>query len=205
MGQIVRVCGALIVAAALTPASAAGAPDPREGEALYVGSTPLQNGGAPCLACHGLAGHGLAWSASFGPDLSAAAETYDAETLATVLEDVPFPSMEPVYRGHAITQGERQDLAAFLLEARSPAPPGDARWRLLLEAGARRRRDPGTPRRAVPPPHATRLGRARARPPGRGRNPMSFLRDILDPPRAAGSGSGATATSTTGACARPTA
>jgi len=135
MRQIVSVCGALVVATALTPASAAGAADPREGEALYVGSTPLQNGGAPCLACHGLAGHGLAWSASFGPDLSAAAETYDAETLAAVLEDVPFPSMEPIYRGHAITEGERQDLAAFLLEARSPAPPGDARWRMLLEAG----------------------------------------------------------------------
>jgi mono/diheme cytochrome c family protein len=136
MRQIVSsVCGALVVAAAFGSASAAGAADPREGEALYVGSTPLQNGGAPCLACHGLAGHGLAWSASFGPDLSTAAETYDAETLATVLEDVPFPSMEPIYRGHAITEGERANLAAFLLEARAPVPASDARGRLLLEAG----------------------------------------------------------------------
>jgi mono/diheme cytochrome c family protein len=128
------VCGALVVAAALAPASAARAADPREGEALFVGSTRLQNGGAPCLACHGLAGHGLAWSASFGPDLSAAAQTYDAETLDAMLEDVPFPSMEPIYRGHAITQGERRDLAAFLLEARSGVAPGDAVGRLLLEA-----------------------------------------------------------------------
>ena len=134
MRQIVSVCGALIVAAALTPA-VAGAADAREGEALYVGATRLQNGGAPCLGCHGLAGHGLAWSASFGPDLSAAAQTYDVETLATVLEDVPFPSMEPIYRGHAITAGEREDLAAFLLEARAPAAPGDARGRILAEAG----------------------------------------------------------------------
>ncbi len=134
MRQIVRMCGALIVATAFIPAVADGA-DARAGEALYVGARPLQNAGAPCLGCHGLAGHGLAWSASFGPDLSTAAQTYDAETLAAVLEDVPFPSMEPVYRGHAITERERQDLAAFLLEARAPAAPGDARGRILAEAG----------------------------------------------------------------------
>ncbi len=133
---ISRLCGALVLAAALTPGLAGAAADPREGEALYVGTRPLTNGGAPCLACHGLAGHGLAFSASFGPDLSAAGQTYDAETLATVLEDVPFPSMEPIYRGHAITAGERADLAAFLLEARETAPPaGGALGRLLLEAG----------------------------------------------------------------------
>ncbi|WP_242344262.1 c-type cytochrome [Anaeromyxobacter terrae] len=136
MRHIDRLCGALIVAAALTPTLSSAAVDPREGEALYVGTTPLKNGGAPCLACHGLAGHGLAFSASFGPDLSAAGETYDAETLATALEDVPFPSMEPIYRGHALTQGERADLAAFLLEARAAPPPaGGALGRLLLEAG----------------------------------------------------------------------
>jgi hypothetical protein len=136
MRHLVSLCGALALAAALAPAPAGAAVDAREGEALYVGTKPLQNGGAPCLACHGLAGHGLAWSASFGPDLSSAAETYDAETLATVLEDVPFPSMEPVYRGHAITAGERADLAAFLLESRAAPPPASGvLGRLLLEAG----------------------------------------------------------------------
>jgi mono/diheme cytochrome c family protein len=128
------LCGALVVAAALVPELSAAA-DARRGEALYVGSTPLQNGGAPCLACHGLSGHGLAFGASFGPDLSAAAETYDAETLAAVLEDVPFPSMEPIYRSHAITAGERANLAAFLLEARAAVAPTDTLARLLLEAG----------------------------------------------------------------------
>ncbi|WP_242337840.1 MULTISPECIES: hypothetical protein [unclassified Anaeromyxobacter] len=136
MPPIDRLCGALVLAAALTPGLAGAAADPRQGEALYVGTTPLANGGAPCLACHGLAGHGLAFSASFGPDLSAAAETYDAETLAAALEDVPFPSMEPIYRGHALTARERGDLAAFLLEARAAPPPsGGALGRLLLEAG----------------------------------------------------------------------
>jgi mono/diheme cytochrome c family protein len=136
MRHFVSLCGALALAAALAPPPAGAAADAREGEALYVGAKPLQNGGAPCLGCHGLAGHGLAWSASFGPDLSSAAQTYDADTLATVLEDVPFPSMEPIYRGHAITAGERADLAAFLLESHAAPPAQSATLgRLLLEAG----------------------------------------------------------------------
>ena len=97
-------------------------PDPRRGEALYVGAAPLLAGGAPCLACHGIAGHGLARAASFGPDLSGAHQQYGADGLDAALEDVPFPSMVPVYRGHAVTKDERADLIAFLAEA-TGAPP----------------------------------------------------------------------------------
>jgi cytochrome c553 len=116
-----------------TPSAAAG--DAAAGEALYVGSRPLANGGAPCLACHGLAGHGLAWNASFGPDLSHAPESYDAETLCGLLADVPFPSMAPLYHARPITESEQKDLTAFLLASRAPPPPGDARLTLALEAG----------------------------------------------------------------------
>ncbi|MBE0597204.1 MAG: hypothetical protein IH614_08045, partial [Desulfuromonadales bacterium] len=40
------------------------------GEALYVGTAPFEQGGAPCLGCHGIAGAGLgkAAGASYGPD-----------------------------------------------------------------------------------------------------------------------------------------
>ena len=34
-----------------------------------------------------------------------------------MLEDIVFPSMEPVYRGHAVTAEERADLVAFLAES----------------------------------------------------------------------------------------
>ena len=42
--------------------------DPKQGEALYVGSVSFSAGGAPCLACHGIAGHelGLAAGAKAG-------------------------------------------------------------------------------------------------------------------------------------------
>ncbi|WP_242396367.1 c-type cytochrome [Anaeromyxobacter oryzisoli] len=130
----------VLCAAALcawTAARAAGPPSPlaRAGERLFIGEDRLQNGGAPCLACHAFAGHGLAWSASFGPDLSDARARYDADALGALLADVQLPSMEPVYRGHALTPGERDDVVAFLLQAEA-VPEVGSRRRLAIRAGA---------------------------------------------------------------------
>lgn len=112
-----------LVAALPRPATAG---DALAGEALYVGTKAFANGGAPCLACHGIAGHGLARAASFGPDLTASHEQYGAEALESVLEVVAFPSMEPIYREHAMTKEERAHLIAFLAGAdgRKPAQLG---------------------------------------------------------------------------------
>ncbi|MBE0595863.1 MAG: c-type cytochrome [Desulfuromonadales bacterium] len=106
------------------PPAAAGtqAGDPRRGEALYIGSTPFSQGGAPCLACHGIAGHGLAGGASFGPDLSAAYASYGAEGMVSMLESMPFPSMEPIYLDHPLTAEESRDLTAFLAEVSGETP-----------------------------------------------------------------------------------
>ncbi len=109
---------ALPLAARAVEAAAPRPPDARRGEALYVGSTRLFAGGAPCLACHGIAGHGLERAASFGPDLSGAHAQFGADGLDAMLEDIVFPSMAPVYRGHAVTAEERGDLVAFLGESR---------------------------------------------------------------------------------------
>ena len=103
-------------------AQSALAADPKVGEALYVGEKRFANGGAPCLACHGVAGHGLARAASYGPDLTATFESYGAEALEGALADVPFPSMQPVYNTHALTPAERADVIAFLQKASGTAP-----------------------------------------------------------------------------------
>ena len=129
----VVLCLALLAAGGARAAEPpARAPDPRLGEALYVGSTRLWAGGAPCLGCHGIAGHGLDRAASFGPDLSAAHATFGPDGLEGMLADIVFPSMEPVYRGHAVTPQERADLIAFLSES-SGAPP--ARLGVGFQAG----------------------------------------------------------------------
>jgi mono/diheme cytochrome c family protein len=119
MPSLLLSCAALVLAATSPPAAAA---DARRGEALYVGTARLSGGGAPCLGCHGIAGHGLARAASFGPDLSGAHAQYGADALDGLLEDVVFPSMAPIYRGHAVTPDERADLVAFLGASSSGAP-----------------------------------------------------------------------------------
>jgi hypothetical protein len=112
-------------AAPSEPAAAPPAPraDPVRGEGLYVGTVRFENGGAPCLACHGVAGHGLARAASFGPDLTAAHASFGEDGLESALADVPFPSMQPLYNAHAISAGERRDLIAFLAQATQRQPP----------------------------------------------------------------------------------
>ncbi len=117
------LCSVLTLSPAARAADAPTAPpDARRGEALYVGSTRFFAGGAPCLACHGIAGHGLSRAASFGPDLSGAYGLYGADGLDGLLDDIVFPSMQPVYRGHAVTKEERADLIAFLSESNGPGP-----------------------------------------------------------------------------------
>jgi mono/diheme cytochrome c family protein len=100
----------------------AAAGDAGRGEALYVGTVLMANGGAPCLACHGVSGHGLSRAASFGPDLSATYASYGAETLDVALQEIPYPSMQPVYNGHALTAQERADVVAFLGQADGKVP-----------------------------------------------------------------------------------
>jgi hypothetical protein len=131
-------CGA---AAAESPGGGTPSPAPpgsvEAGRALFAGSTPFRNGGAPCGACHALAGEGLAVTASLGPELSTALSGMDAEMLDGILEGLPTPTMTPVYEGKGLTPGERADVAAYLVEAvkRGP-PPATRRFELLGAAGA---------------------------------------------------------------------
>lgn len=97
--------------------------DPLRGEALFAGTTSLAQGGAPCLACHGIAGRGLgmAGGASFGPDLTTIFDNYGAEEMAGTLGDLSFPSMEPIYTTRPLTAEEQADVGAFLAKAAEDA------------------------------------------------------------------------------------
>lgn len=90
--------------------------DPGRGEALYVGKVAFTAGGAPCLACHGIAGHelGYAAGANYGPDLTAIFNDYGEEGVAAVLEDPSaFKSMEAIFTDRPLTEDEITDLTAF--------------------------------------------------------------------------------------------
>jgi len=107
----------LVAGLLLLPASVwSQAGDPLRGEALFVGSTGFAAGGAPCLACHGIAGHelGYAAGANYGPDLTALFEDYGEEGVAGVLADPSaFESMEAIFVERPLSEAEIADLTAF--------------------------------------------------------------------------------------------
>ncbi len=109
-------------------AAAVPAGDPRLGESLFAGTLSFAKGGAPCLACHAIAGAGLgtAAGASYGPDLSALYEDYGDEGVASILGSLPFPSMEAIYAKRPLTPEEQVNLTAFLQEVSGRAAPSIA-------------------------------------------------------------------------------
>ncbi|MBB5349652.1 c-type cytochrome [Desulfoprunum benzoelyticum] len=121
------ICFLLFCFPPSTGAADLAAGDPLRGQSLFAGATPLAQGGAPCLACHGIAGRGMgmAGSASFGPDLTTIFDDYGAEGIAAMLDDLAFPSMEPIYATRPLTVEEQADMGAYLAktagEAQLPA------------------------------------------------------------------------------------
>ena len=121
--------GRIVVVVLLSGIASAAEPSSVTGRDLFTGARPFRNGGAPCGACHGLGGEGLAFTASLGPELSSGLATMDPAALDGLLEALPFPSMTPVYEGRALTPAERADLVAYLIPAAAKGPPRDA-WHL---------------------------------------------------------------------------
>jgi cytochrome c2 len=87
---------------------------PAAGRDLFTGADRLSNGGAACIACHDNGALGAPGGGLIGPDLTRVVERYGGETgLRSVLGNIPFPSMVPVYRNHPLTPQEQADLTAF--------------------------------------------------------------------------------------------
>lgn len=103
--------------------------DATNGEDLFTGAKAFSNGGAPCVSCHTLAGAGALGGGQVGPDLTKAYDKYGgAPGLVSVLEQIAFPTMAPVYDGHALTKREAADVAAYLQTAAAEEPASDRTW-----------------------------------------------------------------------------
>ncbi len=93
------------------------------GRALYLGQKALQNGGAPCQACHTVAGVGFLGGGSLGRDLTDAAKRLGGEAgLTALLQNPAFPVMREAYKGKPLTAEEASALAAFLVQVSQEAP-----------------------------------------------------------------------------------
>jgi len=99
--------------------------DSKRGEKLFVGTVAFSAGGAPCLACHGIAGHelGYAAGANYGPDLTDLFENFGEEGVAEVLGDPSvFESMAAIFTDRPLTEGEIADLTAFFATVADSEP-----------------------------------------------------------------------------------
>ncbi|WP_018112076.1 c-type cytochrome [Thermus igniterrae] len=97
--------------------------DPALGRALYLGQKALQNGGAPCQACHTVAGVGFLGGGSLGRDLTDAAKRLGGEAgLRAVLQNPAFLVMREAYKDKPLTEVEAAALAAFLVQVSQEAP-----------------------------------------------------------------------------------
>jgi hypothetical protein len=178
-GHLLYMGASLALVAATVAPDAIATGDAMSGRALFIGARVLSGGGPPCGACHAIGGASAPFAAALGPELSRSFDGMSADAVEGMLQDLPFPTMTPLYAGRALTTAERADLAAFLVEANGrPAPGGAAvaAYAAVLAAGAlaamafgaRRRR--GSARAELlararrPAPVRRRSGRAPAEP-----------------------------------------
>ncbi len=99
---------------------------PSQGEKMFLGETPFENGGVGCVACHSVAGIGPLGGGTMGPDLTHVASRYGEQGLASVLQALPFPVMQEIYADKPLTPAEQAHLLAFLMQAdRQEANPAN--------------------------------------------------------------------------------
>ena len=137
VGLAALALGSPVASAAAAPGGGTGAPGaasgPSAGKDLFTGATQFTNGGPSCLSCHSIAGIGSLGGGALGPDLTGAYVKYGGDKgMAAVLASLPFPTMQPIFKGRSLTPAEQADLLAFLNQASHAQRPGGAIWKLVL-------------------------------------------------------------------------
>jgi len=117
VAALVTYLGESTAAPAPTTASPVALGNAAAGKALFTGAVRFRNGGAPCMACHGVAGIGALGGGTVGPDLTNA---YTKLGAALIAWPTTMPVMRPIYVVAPLTDQEQADLLTFL---KSAAPP----------------------------------------------------------------------------------
>ena len=111
--------------------------DPGNGEYLFIGVVPLQNGGTPCIACHSVERVGAIGGGALGPDLTHVYTRFGREGLAASLGGLPFPSMQSIFATRQLTVTEQADLLAFFaLVDQGGEPRTQQNFQLIFGAGS---------------------------------------------------------------------
>jgi len=98
---------------AITPS-----PIETKGQALFLGTTKFENNGPSCNSCHS-AGIGALNGGTLGPNLTHVFGRYGEMGLSSVLQTLPYPSMQGIYQDKPLTAEEQAALLAFLKQQNS--------------------------------------------------------------------------------------
>ena len=113
-----------------TPAPVPAAGDPVRGKALFLGNVHFQNDGPPCMGCHSIDNAGILGGGVMGPNLTQAFAKYGDAGLASVLANIQFPTMKPIFAGHPLTAQDQADLRAYIQSA-AGQPQTNREWLVL--------------------------------------------------------------------------
>jgi mono/diheme cytochrome c family protein len=92
--------------------------DAERGAKYFSGQLAFKNNGPACMACHSAPGIKFWGGGTLGPDLTGVYAQM-GEGIVSVLVTVPFPTMQPIFDNHPLSENEARDLAAFFKGAAS--------------------------------------------------------------------------------------
>jgi mono/diheme cytochrome c family protein len=111
-----------------TPVTKATPDDVARGVSIFLGKTPLANGGPACISCHTVEGVGsVVQGGSVGVDLTHAFARLGDESLDAALKNPSFALMNKVYGDKPLAAEEAFALRAALYDANRGALTGDTR------------------------------------------------------------------------------
>lgn len=120
-----RFAGSQLINRPLLPSDVA------DGEALFLGKTPLKNGGPSCISCHSVGGMSWLGGGFLGPDLTLAFSRLGGEKASAAwLVSPGSPTMKPLFAGRALDPQEILPLVAYLKDAAQRGRPADSIARL---------------------------------------------------------------------------
>ncbi len=105
--------------------------DIETGRLIFSGRKALKNGGPSCISCHTIHGLGALGGGTLAPDLTNVFERYEGRKALSIWLSAPAtPTMQSVFRSHAIEAEEILPLVAYFQKTLERNPEDTATSRL---------------------------------------------------------------------------
>jgi hypothetical protein len=93
---------------------------------LFSGNVSFKNGGIYCKACHNIGGLSFPYGGRLGPSLSGIYAKMGPQGLQSALQNMPYPTMQPIFYPHPLTSDEINNLIAFFQGAGGKQAPSSS-------------------------------------------------------------------------------